>query len=322
MKKPKKISQGLVQLCTLLGIILLAFILGCKDTEKTDSVSELEACKIYLDEQDWASAIDSCESAGGDEGYHLAAQAYMGSAGVTIFDLIQNIINDSSNIVNTIFGFVPTTTANKAKLDTALEYLMGTRISQKTQLIYLESILVSSTLIFYELKSVFGLDVSGDSLVICDLDATSGPDACSFTFDVSPDVPPLLTFSGFGTAFHTNLCDSADTTHDGTQLASPTVDYDVTNDSCIMQTGSLLQYHKTAQASFVPSANFQDASGDSVFNVMNFYTLFDTGNVGNVSGDEVPLCKPSVITDVTADDGKIYDCEIFGAMTDPSSSLF
>ena len=315
-QQTKKAKLGL-KILTALVFSLTLLLYGCKETPPSDEQSLLEQCRVYLDEGEWSDAVDACESAGGDEGYHKAAQAYMAKGGFSLYQLMLALVNDPTKVASIMFDFIPGTAANKSGFKTALTYLMGPKISTKSQEIYLESILVSSVLIFGELKDVFTLDITNDTFTMCSLDATSGsPSACGFTIGI--DATPTLSFSGFGSSFYTNLCDNAEASHDG--LFHAPLNYDVTNDYCNVQVGSILQYHKAAHDAFVPSGRFVDGSGD-ILDILDFYTMFDSGFTGDVSGNS--LCHPGYFaaSDISPDDGKIYDCEILGAMLDPSNDL-
>lgn len=304
----------------VLMLIALFLFWGCKE-EKTDDISQLEQCKIYMDESEWDDAIDACEGAGGDEGYHLAAQAYLAKGGFSIYNLILTLRDNPSSIASVIFNFVPDSTSDtRTDFVKALNHLMGSNIATKDQLVHLEGILASTVLILSDLKDVFGLDVSGDGFSTCDFDATSGPTKCSF--DATVDASPKLTFSGFGTTFYDHLCSDSDTSYDGTDYGPP--QYDVTVDSCVVQTGSIFAYHKAAHTGFDATGDFVDASGDSIFDIINFYNIFDSGSRGEIGSTGFFICNSGFFsnTDVTADDDKINDCEIFGALTDPSSDLF
>ncbi|MBU2510181.1 hypothetical protein KJ966_02545 [bacterium] len=311
----------------ILALILILFIWGCKDSEQSDSTSELEQCRIHMDEREWADAISTCESAGGDEGYHSAALAYMASSGLTIIDLAQSLLDSSSGsgTAGVIFDYIPTTTADRTNFQRALSYLMGSNITTKTQNIYFEALLVSSMLVFGELKDLFKLSEIDGEFTTCSLDATTDADRCGFTFDLSTDTN-TMTFGGLGSSFYTNICgaNSHDSSHDGTTLTTvtPNISYDVTIDSCEIQAGSVIQYNKDAYDNFVVTDSFKDSEGNSVLSTLDFYTLFDSGSRFNASGDEIPLCKDTVITSIATGDELIYDCEIFGAVFDPSSDLF
>ncbi len=323
------ISRNRVLFIAVLAIAL--FFWGCKDSEKTDTASLLEQCKIHLDNSEWSDAIDVCESAGGDEGYHLAAQAYMGQGGLSLFNLIRNLTSssDDSNTGSTIFGFIPETATQKASFKTALSYLMGSNIASKSQTIYLEALLVSSILVLTELKSSFRLSIVDGEIQTCKVDATEDADECGFTYNLNTDVSSDLTFGGLGVYLHNNLCCAIGSTtcsvyrstYDGTPLASPVVGYDVTIDSCTIQDGSTLQYNKTAFENFIVTAAFEDESGDSLLSPLDFYSLFDSGIRFDAS-DDIYLCKNPPFTDITSDNGVVYDCEILGSVLDPSSDLF
>ncbi len=312
------------------SLFLMAFSLvfslsffGCKDTGLTDSVSMLEECKIKLDEAEWDEAITACEAAGGDEGYHLAAQAYMGKSGLTLLDLIETLANtsSSSNSASAIFSYVPDTTSDKQNYNTALSYLMGSNITNKTDIVYLEALLVSSMLVLKELKTLFKLDIVDGTTDICDIDATSDPDKCGFTFDATTDA---LSFSGFGSSFYSSLCGDSSSDYDGTDhtVDTTTLTYDVTIDACAIKPSSVLQYNGDAYTGFTSNSNaFQDASGNSIFETLDFYTKFnsDLNFTKDISGDDFDLCYSTQIPDTSGDDSKINDCEILGTLFDPSS---
>ncbi len=317
----------------IIGLLTLLLLWGCKDSDKTDSVSLLEQCKIYLDDGKWSDAIETCEDAGGDDGYHYAAQAYMGSGGLSLFNLVRSLssADDGSGSGSTIFGYVPETETQKENFQTALRYLMGPNITEKSQTVYFESLLLSSILVLTELKTSFNLSVVDGEIDACSIDATEDADQCGFTFDLTTDVTSDLTFGGLGRSFHENLCcelgndtcTAYTSTHDGTSITTPSVvAYDVTADSCTVQAGSTLRYNKDAFDNFTVTDAFKDDNGDSVLSTLDFYSLFDSGSRFDASGDEIVLCKNPPFTDITSDNGVIYDCEILGAVLDPSSDLF
>ncbi len=317
----------------IIALTVLGLLWGCKDTEMTDSASLLEQCRIHLDEGEWSDAIDVCEEAGGDDGYHYAAQAYMGQGGLSLFELVKIMSNstDSSGAASAIYSFVPDSSDDKTSFQKALEFLMGTKIGEKSQTVYLEGLLVSSILVFTELKDLFKITESGGTFSTCEVDVTddADPAKCGFTVDVSADATPTLSFSGLGSTIYQNLCcnlDSASCTIvDSTQDASTdiplNVHYDVTMDSCTIGASSVLQYNKNAYDNFIVTEAFK-SGGTSVLTPLDFYTSFDSGDRFDTSGDTIPLCRPAKFIDITSDNGEVYDCEIIGAVFDPSSDLF
>ncbi|MBU3918057.1 hypothetical protein KKA14_21215 [bacterium] len=312
-------------------VLCLMFFLsfsGCKDTGLTDSVSMLEECKIKLDEREWDDAITACEAAGGDEGYHRAAQAYMGKAGLTLLNLIETLSNtsSSSNSASAIFSYVPDSESDKQSYRAALSHLMGPNITNKTDVVYLEGLLLSSMLVLNELKDLFKLEIAAGSATVCDIDATSDPDKCGFTFDVTTDAPfDRLSFSGFGSSFYNNLCGDATTDHDGAnRTVVTTLTYDVTIDACIIQSTSVLRYNRDAFIGLGNPLAFQDSTGDSIFKTLDFFSKFNSNKnfTKDVSGDAFNLCYTPEIKDASGDDTRINDCEILGTLLDPSTDLF
>lgn len=313
--------------------LLLLFLWGCKDTEQDDSASLLEQCKLYLDESEWEKAIEACEDAGGDDGNHYAAQAYMGQGGLSLFNLIRSLTdtNQSSGATSAIFSYVPTTAEAKTSLITALGLLMGSSISNKSQTVYLEGLLVSTILVFTELKDVFGLAEEDGEFSTCDIDVTdtSDPKKCSFTLSKSGS---LLTFSGIGSTFYTNLCcpvgsdscSSVGSDIDNTQDIPTSTDYNVTIDSCAIEDGSVLNYNKSAYDNYEGGNSLVDDEGNNLLADLDFYTLFDSGDRYStvVNSNTVSLCKAEYFTDLVSGDAAINDCEVIGAVLDEDSELF
>lgn len=326
------IKSGKLKLL-IITLVVLGLLWGCKDAELSDNASLLEQCRIHLDEGEWSDAVDVCTEAGGDDGYHYAAQAYMGQGGLSLFELIKIMSNstDGSGAASAIFSFVPDNSNDKTSFQDALEFLMGTKISEKSQTVYLEGLLVSSILVFTELKDVFKITESGGTFSTCKVDITddADPAKCGFTVDVSADATPTLSFSGLGSTLYQNLCCNLDlascTQVDSTQDASTDVGlnvvYDVTMDSCTIGSSSVLQYNKNAYDNFIVTEAFK-SGGTSVLTPLDFYSSFDSGNRFDTSGDTIPLCRPARFVDITSDNGEVYDCEIIGAVFDPSSDLF
>lgn len=193
MPVKEKITRLGISLLTLVGLLSFLILIGCQDIEKTDAVSQLEQCRIYLDEGKWNKAIKACETAGGDEGYHLAAQAYMARGGLSILETILLLTDNTAGLASAVFSFIPDTTTDRTGFRTALNYLMGSKISEKNETIYIESILVSAILILEELEYIFGLEASGDTFATCDPFDASSSASCGFTLDVSTGAPHLLS---------------------------------------------------------------------------------------------------------------------------------
>ena len=109
----------------ILGLSVLLLVLnGCKDTDATHEAGNLEKCKILIDDQEWASAIDVCEEVATDEGYHLTAQAYMGRAGITLFTMLNTLTGDNVDVADLMFGYIPDTTSDANDYRSALENLL------------------------------------------------------------------------------------------------------------------------------------------------------------------------------------------------------
>ncbi len=334
---------------------LVVFLSGCQDTTAVHQASELETCKGLIDEENWEDAISACEDVDSDEGWHLAAQAYMGRAGLSLFDVINSLTNasESEGASTVIFNYLPDTAADEADYQSALDSLLGTNssgnsnINEKTQTMYLEALLVSSMLIFKELKTLLGLSVVNGAFSTCSLDS-SADNTCTFIPSISTQtvddqtVPEKLVFGGLGSSFYTAICGQAnDSSYDGTKettvttdqtYQSPPYDYievtitnDITVDSCTIQTGSPLYYNKVA------SQGFTDSGQISGLDVLDFYSKMDQGEnfsfevvaaYDSVDAVELAFCNQGYIALPDASDDKINDCEILSMFTDESSDLF
>lgn len=312
---------------------------GCKDSDAPHIAGELETCKILLDEQKWTDAIGACEGLESDEGKHLTAIAYMGRSGLTMVTIL-TALSDSSNTPSTlIFENIPDTATKVSDFKRALYKIMG-EIEEKDQSMYLEAILLSSLLIFKELKTLLSLTLVNGTLGTCAGDPAD-IDNCSFApaiVDVSSDtygrdVPGYLVFGGLGTSFYQAIAGDlssdtvvTDTTRDTSTKISITteatsdygvvsvdVTYDVTVDSAVINTGSPLYYNKIASAAYAVDGTVDLSS-------LNFYSKMDTGN--NFTKEVSPLpviafCNAGTITPPVASDGILNDCEILSFLESP-----
>ena len=334
---------------------MVVLIAGCKDTPAVHQAGLLETCKELIDERNWDDAISDCPDVDNDEGWHLTAQAYMGRAGLSLFDVVNTLLSSSGDggASSIIFGYIPETAADTNDYKDALNALLGTdssgspHISDKTQSVYLEALLVSSMLIFKELKTLLGLSVVDGVFTTCSLDSTAD-NTCTFIPTVGTqlveglEVPERLIFGGLGSSFYTGVCGQAsDPTHDGTKqtdissdVTSPandpdkigvTVTNDVTVDSCTIQVGSPLYYNKIA------SQGFTGASEITGLEVLDFYSQMDQGKnfsfevvpaYDAVAAVELAFCNSGYIEPSGASDDKVNDCEILAMFADESSDLF
>lgn len=312
---------------------------GCKDTKATHEAGILESCKLLLNDRDWKEAINVCGDLDSDEGKHLTAIAYMGRSGLLISSILVELTDSSNSPSTLIFNYIPDTTAKVSDFKAALRILMDD-ISVKDQSIYLEGILLSSLLIFKELKTLLGLSLvngeigtcAGDPADISNCDfAPSITEVYSSTYGY--DVPGTLSFGGLGSAFYQGVC--SDLTSDAAVTVSKTdtateialslvgdpdygtidvdVTYDVTIDSAPVQAGSALYYNKIASEAYAVSGT-QDLSS------LNFYSRMDSGT--NFSVDVSPLptvtfCNSGAIEPPDASDDVLSDCEILSFLENP-----
>jgi hypothetical protein len=317
-------------------LMLLAFS-SCKDSSATSDSGKLEECKILIDESNWGKAIEACEDASGDEGMHLAAQAYLKRAGLSLFSLISTVTQSGSTSTSAaMLSFVPDTTADAADYKAALDAI--NLVEEKTQTMYLETLLVSSMLVFKEFKALLDLSVIDGSISTC-AGTPPSPENCDFAPQITERgtapliLPDKLVFSGLGSDFYTNLCGSVnDPTHDGlfttdltsdTEIPTSTTDpkekyvvkltFDVTVDSCDIQTGSVLYYNKIANENIT---GFGDLTG---LDLLNYTENMDSGEnfthtlaeaTGDTPAKTISFCNEGYIDLPASSDGKINDCEM------------
>jgi len=347
-----------ITLLITLSILFLLLGVGCKDTSSVHQASQMEVCQGLVDDENWGEAISECADVENDEGWHLTAQAHMGRAGLSLFNVINTLLSSSEDggPSTIIFGFIPETTSDANDYQSALDYLLGTdsagnpRIQQKTQAIYLEALLVSSMLIFKDLKTLLGLGLVDSEFTTCSLDSTAD-NTCTFIPTIktqivgTAEVPEKLQFTGLGSSFYSGICSQAnDPTYDGTKQTDVTTDEDdpasvtnpkeklvvtvtndITVDSCTIQVGSPLYYNKIA------SQNFTGASEISGLEVLDFYSKMDHGRnfsfevveaTGDTEATELAFCNTGYIALPDASDDKLNDCEILAMFTDESSDIF
>ncbi|MDH5559401.1 MAG: hypothetical protein OEY59_00940 [Deltaproteobacteria bacterium] len=334
--------QFLPTLIGILFIVLTIAISSCQDTGPKTVAGKLESCKGFLDESAWSSAIDMCKDVSTDEGWHLTAQAYMGRAGLSMFSLLRSLTDPDAVPTNLIFGYIPDTTADSDDYKSALDAIM-LKVETKTPTMYLESLLLSSMLVFREMKLLLGLgiDATGD-FTTC----AGNPPAvenCAFApkittitqtiVGVDVEIPDQLVFGGLGASFYDNLCDNhiADPTHDGVSTIDMTVDasvdvfdgandgimsvtHDVTADGCQIKNTSVLHYNKVA------NANFAGMSTISALSMLDFYSKFDSGvnfSIDIATIGLVTFCKSGIIEPPAANDYWLNDCEVLNFLLNP-----
>ena len=325
----------------LLIVVFIVSLLtaGCKDTDATHVAGDLETCKILLDEQKWAQAIVACDAVNSDEGKHLTAIAYMGRSGLTMATML-TALSDSSNAPTTlIFENIPDTATKVSDFKTALYKIMG-EIEEKDQSMYLEAILLSSLLIFKELKTLLSLTLVDGSLETCAGDPADISN-CSFAPEMtevysdtySRNVPGNIVFGGLGSSFYqgiggdlTSDTSVTDTTQDTTTeinlslVSDPdygtiTVDvtYDVTVDSAQISQGSALYYNNIASEAYAVSGTVDLSS-------LNFYERMDTGTNFSIVVSPLPsisFCNSGAISLPDATDDVLNDCEILNFLENP-----
>ena len=303
-------------LSTGLIFLLLILVASCKDDGSSHLAGEVQSCKDYFNNSQWDDAIKACETAGTDETLHYAAQAYMARSGASLFAIMLDINDNSAAASKTMFDKIPNTAAKRSDYNSALSIIMDD-ISVKTEDMYLESLILSGLLVFDHLKTLITLewDTTTDQFTSC-IDTS-----CSFSPDASTDPDPdLLIFGGLGSTFYTNICGDASYDTNVGNFAE-IFDRNVTVDSCTIQSGSLLNYNKTA-------ANQYYAGGTAVFKdaliPFKFYEQMDQGgNVSEVVGalGAVYFCNngavANLVTEPTSDDLKLSDCEIMEYLKNP-----
>jgi len=324
----------------ILFILILCsslMVQGCKDTEATHVAGLLETCKLLLNERSWEDAIETCGELESDEGKHLTAIAYMGRSGLTLSNLLVELTDSSATPTSLIFGQIPDTDAKAADYKKALQLIMG-EITTKSTTMYLEGILLSSLLIFKELKTLLGLSVADGQIQTCAGDPAD-LNNCSFapTVDdvVHPtygDVPGLLVFNGLGTSFYQGIC--GDITTDAASVDSSTdttttinisttvevhgtvsvdVTYDVTIHGSPIGRASALYYNKVASEAYA-------VSGTEDLSSLNFYGKMDTGTNFEIVVDPLPsisFCNSGAIEPPDASDDRLNDCEVLSFLKNP-----
>jgi len=323
--------RSAIYLIGLVGI-LWAFS-GCKDTEATHVAGGLETCKVLLDERQWADAIDACNDLESDEGKHLTAIAYMGRSGLTMATILTELSDSSITPTSLLYDYIPDTAVKVSDFKSALNILMA-EIGVKDQTIYMEGILISSLLIFRELKTLLSLTMVSGQIETCAGDPAD-LNNCSFkpSIGVVPvDIPDSLIFGGLGSAFYRGICADISTdvflgqsNYDGTSslpfnltldptygTVSGNLNYDVTVDSAIIQAGSPLYYNKVASEAYA-------LVGTEDLSSLNFYTKMDTGNNFAITVspfNPVTFCT-GVISLPAASDAAVSDCEILSFLENP-----
>ncbi|MBT6611153.1 MAG: hypothetical protein HOB38_03525, partial [Deltaproteobacteria bacterium] len=249
-------------------------------------------------------------------------------------------LSDSSNTPTTlIFEKIPDTAAKVSDFKTALNKIMG-EIEVKTQSMYLEAVLLSSLLIFKELKTLLGLTLVNGEIGTCAGDPAN-IDNCSFAPTLTEvynttyakNVPGNVVFSGLGATFYQGICGDltsdvsvADSTQDTTTVVELSLEddpeygtvnvdvtYDVTVDSAQIGAGSPLYYNKIASEAYAVSGTVDLSS-------LNFYGRMDTGT--NFSKIISPLpaiafCNDGAIALPEASDDTLNDCEILSFLENP-----
>ncbi len=331
------ILHTVIYLILLLGTVWI--LPGCKDTEATHDAGLLETCNILLNERNWEDAIDACDEVDTDEGKHLTAIAYMGRSGLTMATILTELTDSSSTPSSLIFDYIPSTDTQLSDFKKALYIIMG-EIEVKDQSMYLEGILLSSLLIFKELKTLLDLSLVGGELGTCAGDpaditkcnfAPTMVEVYSTTY--SKDVPGKIVFGGLGAAFYEGICDDltsdstiADSSTDTTTVLNTTLDadsgygaiavdvtYDVTVDSAPIKSGSALYYNKIASQEYAKVGK-EDLSS------LAFYGKMDTGINFAIAVSPLPavkFCNTGAIATPDVSDDILSDCEILSFLEDP-----
>lgn len=321
--KQKKIKIYRRILPILLLVIVSGSLLSCKDESAVNDSGKLETCRLYLDRSEWNSAVAACKDLESDEGRHLSALAYMGRSGFTISSLMLDLSESSGSATNLLYEKIPDTDAKKNDFKKALYKIMG-EITNKTPTMYFEAVLLSSLIVFKELKTLLGLQIVNGAIQTC-AGASGSTDIsnCSFAPTITTG-PDTLHFSGLGSTFYKGVCGSieADTTDDAnvgtskdttTQFTDGvTITYDVTVDSCTVSEKSVLYYNKISSTEY-------GKSGKLDLSVLNFYTKMDMGGNFVVTPNTVPIsfCNDGQIAVPDASDDKLNDCEILEYLKNP-----
>lgn len=333
--KVNRVSSGMgLAIAAILFLLISCTVHGCKDTEATHVAGLLETCKGLLDERNWADAIDACEEVETDEGRHLAALAYMGRSDLTMATLLVELSDGSTTPTSLIFSKIPDTDQKVSDFKKALNLLMG-EIEDKNQTIYIESVLLSSLLIFKELKTLLGLSLVSGEMKTCAGDPADIT-GCAFTPEITIEnsIPKTLLFEGLGADFYEGLC--RDITSD-TDIASSKTDttttienltiggggdytpgtYDITHNVTVygaaIGKGSALYYNKVASSEYAKVGS-EDLSS------LSFYHQLDNGENFSITLSPLPnakFCNSGVIDPPDASDDVLSDCEILSFFENP-----
>ena len=301
----------------ILSVAIFA-VIGCKDSSASHKAAESQSCLILFNDKEWDDAIKACTDAGGDENLHYAAQSYMSRAGISLFNLLIDISDSSSNASKIFYDKIPDTASKMSDYNKALNIIMND-INTRTSIMNLEATLLSGMLIFNELKSLLDLTWQNDHFETC----AGSPGAENITnCGFAPyDNASVLTFGGLGTVFYDHVCgDSSVVTDTGTHTDG--VARNVTIHGCTIQTGSLMAYNATAVAAYENSGN-----SDIIDSIapLKFKANMDQGanfnkSIGGLGN--VFFCYNDVTNDPTpakpvTDDAKLSDCEILGYLESP-----
>ena len=326
-------NAAFIALFILFHLAAPAVFMSCKDSSATTEAAKLEECKMLMDQEEWDDAIDMCEDVDTDEGWHLAAQAYMSRAGLSLTDLMMSMssMDASSSPTDVLFENIPDTTDDRDDYRLALNRIMS-KVDSKTSTMYFESLLLSSMLILKEMQDLLDLEPTTDGYTMC-IDASGDMSDCSFSLDVTADAGGgLIEFSGLGNAFYDGICFNSDQSYDTTTetivtLGDPpsldtTVDHDVTVDYGIISETSPLYYNMLAYKGYIDSL---DPSSDLVeaLAVLDFWSAMNGGGNFALELDEsvgdgtLELCHDGQITVPDVSDDFINDCEVLEYLTDP-----
>ena len=305
---------------TAVTVLLLLAAEGCKDGKGTHLAAKTSKCKNYLDNSNWDKAIKTCQDLKTDDGYHKAAQAHMGRSGVDLFSLALELSEDSADATKLIYDKIPDTADKRSDYSKALALIMES-VEKRTDVMYLEAVLVSGMLVFGELKKLLGLKLSQDTFTTC-AGATGSEDVTKCSFAPMAD-NTNLNFGGLGADFYSTTCGDSDSTTDTSSGDPPGVTRNVKVDGCTIQTDSMLHYNKIASEEYakIGAKKVVDA-----VKALNFHSKMDTG--GNFHRDIGPLGNVYFCQDTghmslqpekpVAGDGKLNDCEMLSYFENPN----
>ncbi|MCP4294982.1 MAG: hypothetical protein GY786_05200 [Proteobacteria bacterium] len=241
-----------------------------------------------------------------DEGRHLTAQSYLGRGGITLFNLTRDMADPANDPSTLLFDYAPDTTSDTNDDKAALDIMMASTMKTKTQTMYLETLLVSSMLVFKELKTLLDLNLTNGTITTC-ADSIGDILGCN---KFAPGIVGLdISFPDLGTAFYDALCEhSSDHILSGYTVSGIRFNLVIIN-SCTIQTNSVLYYNK------MPN-QYYTGDGISGLSVFDFYNNMDTGNNFIINPVNVSFCNDAPpggvpIPDVSPD-LKLNDCEILG----------